>query len=95
MHSRDGTTWKGIILRRRGKIKQLSLTVEVSKAYSIGKNIEQYHKENEVLKRAEAILETTLSHNRRETLANNKKSLTRSRSKKRIPRVIFKIIILL
>ena len=88
MHSRLGTTWKGVILRRREKIKELSLTVEVSKAYSIGKNLEQYLKENEGTKRAEAILGTTLSHHRREKLVNTKMSLKHSRSKRRIPRVI-------
>ena len=88
MHSRVGTTWKGVILRRREKIKELSLTVDVSKAYSIGKNLEQYLKENEGSKRAEAILETTLSHHRREKLVNTKKSFKQSRSKRRIPIVI-------
>ena len=96
MNSRAGISWKGIILRRREKIKELAFTVEVSKAYSIGKNLEQYQKENEGSKRAEAILETTLSHFRRKQLsshnANNaKKNFKRSRSKwRRNSRVILK-----
>ena len=95
MHSKLGTTWKGIILRRREKIKELAIGVEVSKAYSMGKNLEQYQKENDQSKNASAILETTLSQLRRKTLNETKKSSKRSRIKRRRFRVIFKVIFLM
>ena len=93
MNSRAGISWKGIVLRRREKIKELAFTVEVSKAYSAGKNLEQYQNENEGSKRAEAILETSLSHFRRKQLPirNTKKNFKLSRSKwRRNSRVISK-----
>ena len=93
MHSKRGITWKGIILRRRDKIKELSIGVEVSKAYAIGKNLEQYQKENDPAKNATTILETTLSQLRRKNLDDIKKSKKRSRVKRRRFRVIFNIII--
>ena len=93
MHSKRGITWKGIILRRRDKIKELAIGVEVSKAYAIGKNLEQYQKENDLAKSATTILETTLSQLRRKNLDDMKKSKKRSRVKRRRFRVIFNIII--
>ena len=93
MHSKRGITWKGIILRRREKIKELAIGVEVSKAYAMGKNLEQYQKENEQAKNAPTILETTLSHIRRKNLNEMKKSSKRSRIKRRRFRVILIIII--
>ena len=90
MHSKRGITWKGIILRRREKIKELAIGVEVSKAYAMGKNLEQYQKENDKAKSAPIILETTLSHIRRKNLNEMKKSSKRSRVKRRRFRVIYK-----
>ena len=95
MHSKLGTTWKGIILRRREKIKELAIGVEVSKAYAIGKNLEQYQKENDQSKNASAILETTLSQLRRKTLNETKKSSKRLRIKRRRFRVILKPILIM
>ena len=94
MHSKRGITWKGIILRRREKIKELAIGVEVSKAYAMGKNLEQYQKENEQAKNAPTILETTLSHIRRKNLNEMRKSSKRSRVKRRRFRVISNILIL-
>ena len=93
MHSKRGITWKGIILRRRDKIKELAIGVEVSMAYAIGKNLEQYQKENDQAKSATTILETTLSQLRRKNLDHMKKSKKRSRVKRRRFRVISNIII--
>ena len=93
MNSNRGVTWKGVILRRKEKIKELAIGVEVSKAYALGKNLEQYQKENDQTKVATAILETTLSDLRRKNLGQLKKSSKRSRYKRRKFRVIFSIII--
>ena len=86
MHSKQGTTWKGVILRRRERINELALNVEISKAYAIGKNLEQYQKENKQSKGVAAVFETSLSQIRRDTLAKSK-SVKSSRSKRRKSRI--------
>ena len=94
MHSKHGTTWKGIILRRREKIKELTIGVEMSKAYASGKNLEQYQKENEKSKQAVSVLETSLSHLRRRTQNTTKRTRKALKAKRQKSRVIYIIVIL-
>ena len=49
MHSKTPNTWKGIILRRREKIKQMNLAIDVALAHASGKEYTKETKKTSVL----------------------------------------------
>ena len=81
MHSKGGPTWKAIVLRRRAKIQELSLSVEISKAYAMGKEFEQYQRENVLKKDVRTLLGSSLNELRRKALIKQAQPVKRSKSK--------------
>ena len=86
MHSKGRPTWKGIVLRRKEKIKELFLTVEVSKAYSMGKDFEQYQKEHVKKTDVGTLLGASLNQLRRGTKSIYPTNVFEKQSRRKRPK---------